>query len=281
MTMPWKPRRLARRVHHLRELTRPQRSITTRLVQMRERGEPLNLAAVVRRHPALVERVFSFEPPWGWRRALADAGIDALRVRMVVEQTVRCEICDVAFKRISATHLRKHGSDTASYREAYPAAEIDSEAGRAGAFALDRRTGAASRGALPHWDLVWTPAYVLDRLVEFQRAGLPLNADWLHDNEPSLLVAVAKCFGTLDSALSRVGIDPETTRERRKWTDERLAQELRTRAADGKSTKVSVLRRERHGLVYYALGRFGTWAEVLAFAGLKPQGPAARGRKRS
>lgn len=55
--------------------------------------QPLNLTAVKRDAPELVEAVYAVEPYWGWKQALSDAGLSYEKIRIEVLEAVVCELC--------------------------------------------------------------------------------------------------------------------------------------------------------------------------------------------
>jgi hypothetical protein len=78
---------------HSMPLTNDQRAILNKIKELYHRREPLNIAAVKRRRPKLLSRVYSIRPFWGWKRALQDAGIDYSWIKVELLDTVRCQIC--------------------------------------------------------------------------------------------------------------------------------------------------------------------------------------------
>lgn len=91
--------------------------------------QPLNLAAVKREQPELVQAVYAATPYWGWKQALADAGLSYQSIRIEVRDTVSCQLCGKAFRSLIG-HLRIHEIDTEDYRDQFPDAEMVSESVR-------------------------------------------------------------------------------------------------------------------------------------------------------
>jgi hypothetical protein len=80
-------------------------------------GSPLNLHAVKRRRPDLIERVYAVRPFWGWWQAVADAGLDYSELQVELEETVTCRICGYTGFQLNAHLGRRHGVSSAEYRK--------------------------------------------------------------------------------------------------------------------------------------------------------------------
>ncbi len=74
-------------------LTRTKKEIIREIRQLHSRREPLNISAVKRNHPKLIERVYAMQPFWGWKRALEDAGLDYSKINTELLDYIDCKIC--------------------------------------------------------------------------------------------------------------------------------------------------------------------------------------------
>jgi hypothetical protein len=189
-------------------LTRAQQKIIQIIRHLHRRREPLNLAAVKRRHPALLRQIYKIRPFWGWKRALEDAGIEYSKINVEVLDHVTCQLCGKDFAHLCAHLYMVHELTGSEYLEQFPRAECVSEGVRAHHSMTIRR---GSRNLL-HWEPLWSPEYILDRIAEMHRRGLPLNSGWIQKNEDSLLAAAEKWVGPWDETLRRAGLDPEEIR---------------------------------------------------------------------
>ena len=55
--------------------------------------QALNLHAVMRERPDLIEQAFAGPNPRGWRKSLIDAGVDPYTIAHALENTVVCKQC--------------------------------------------------------------------------------------------------------------------------------------------------------------------------------------------
>src|SRR5438128_542172 len=187
-------------------LTRAQKSIVREIRALHVRRAPLNISPVKRSQPKLIERVYAVRPYWGWKRALEDAGLSYAKINTELKDYVDCRICGRDFGSLPF-HLITHNISPADYARDYPDAEMFCEKTRA--KFTHSQAGRYKRGsAMPHWEPIWTPEYVLDRIAELQRQKLPLNYDWMEQHEKALTGHAIRHFGSWDDALRRVGLAP-------------------------------------------------------------------------
>ena len=111
-------------------LTAEQRRLVTRIKRLHARREPLNITAVKRRHPDLMEAVYAVKPFWGWKRALEAAGIDYGDIRVEIEPYVQCRLCGEWFRALMGHLIKAHECDGNNYMTDYPDAPLVSEEGR-------------------------------------------------------------------------------------------------------------------------------------------------------
>jgi hypothetical protein len=68
-------------------LTKNQHAILAEIKELYRRREPLNIAAVKRRQPDLLSRVYGIRPFWGCKRALEGAGVDYRKIEVELLDT--------------------------------------------------------------------------------------------------------------------------------------------------------------------------------------------------
>src|SRR5438132_2587619 len=190
-------------------LTRTQKIILREIRALHRRRMPLNISAIKRSHPKLMKRVYAVRPFWGWKRAVEDAGLSYAKINTELRHDVDCKICGRDFGAL-AFHLITHNISPEDYRREYPEAELYCETGRA--KLSHAHSGRFKRSALAHWEAIWTPEYVLDRMAELHRRGFPLNYDWMEEHEKALTGHAIRHFGSWDEALRRIDLDPDRIR---------------------------------------------------------------------
>lgn len=276
-------------------LTSEQNAIVKDIRRLHRQREPLNITAVKRRHPRLLEAAYRMKPFWGWKRAIEAAGLRYSDIHKRLEDEVVCRICGGRRESI-AGHLRKdHSCSGEEYYRDYPGAEIMAETMRARMFGRWRGRSYRSLVLMPHWEPLWSGEYVLDRVASLHARGIPVSFQFLHATEASLLAAGAKYFGSWTWVLKRVGLDPEevvASAPRDTWAvrgierrrsdfpckftradRECLLREVRRVAAieDEEKREVDIRRlRSRfrgHAMYFYS----GMWGRIADAAGVPPQ----------
>lgn len=232
------------------------------------RGMPLNVTAVRRRVPEVVEKVFLIRPFWGWRRAIEAAGLTYDDLAFELEAKVECRICGHRRASLIAHFWRQHEISGKEYQAEFPGAEIVSEAVRA-------RIRRPSTGAtLPHWEPVWSHEYLLDRVSRYGDLGVPLNLKSIDRTDPALVGMAMLRFGHWDDVLRAVGLDPDAVRLNQralKLTRTELLELLRRRAARGEPLNARWVEGEHHGIWHAARTLFGNYRRALLAAGLDPE----------
>ena len=139
-------------------------------------GQPLNIHAVQRERPDLLEQAFAGPTPRGWRRSLRDAGVDPYKIVLDYEDQVECAVCGMAFV-ILVRHLKiRHGMTCEEYLQEFGRDhETTSESYRAGLTGLRPISGIA------HWERVWSPQYVIDWILRLHHEEcIPVNHEHIH-----------------------------------------------------------------------------------------------------
>ncbi len=115
----------------------------------------------------------------------------------------------------------------------------------------------------------WSQKAVIDRILQLDTLGLPLNAGAVQRNEATLASAASRWFRSWADALQAAGIDPELWRRRvPTWTRERVVAAIRQiRDEGGKLNHAAV---GRSSLSRAAVDLFGCWDAALRAAGIDP-----------
>lgn len=167
--------------------------------------KPLNIAAVKRVAPELIEAAYQQTPFWGWKQALEAADIDYAKIHTEISDYVTCRICGKEMKAIGGLHFeRDHNTSAGEYLEEFPDAEVRSEAMRC--FIP------GSKLILPHWEPFATPEYVLDRAFAIHQHGYPINQREILLHEPTLIRNAMQYFSKWDEVLRRIGLNPTEIR---------------------------------------------------------------------
>lgn len=185
-----------------------QKAIVREIQRLHARRAPLNIPAVKRRRPQLIERVYAVRPFWGWKQALEEAGLDYEKINVELRDYVDCQICGRDFGGVAYHLISQHQVTPEEYRQEFPDAELLCETIRAQMARPKQR----HRPVIAHWEEIWTPEYVLDRMAELHRRKLPLNFKWISEREKALIEKATRYFGSWDKALRRIGLDPKRVR---------------------------------------------------------------------
>ena len=255
------------------KLTAKQRQVVAAIRDLHRKDEPLNISAMKRRHPELIEAAYAVKPFWGWKRAIDAAGLDYRRIRVELEPYVTCRICGEEYSSLPMHVMAAHGATMEDYLADYPGADIMSEDLRARKTrllsGLNRRPRA---GAIPHWEPIWTPEYVLDRLWEYYSRGYLVDLPSMLRTE-SRLVAVAKTrFGTHFRALRCLGLEDRfrLRAERRQISRQDVMGRIAARARAGKHLNYVAMISEVPDwgqLLTAAKRHFGSWRNAVKAAG--------------
>ena len=186
---------------------------------------PLNLHAVKRDRPDLLEKAFAGPSPHGWRRSLIDAGVDPYKIELQYEGLVECAICGKSFGALVRHLSCVHEMTCEEYTNEFgPDCETTSEACRA------QLTGLRPIAGIAHWERVWSGYYVIDWLLRLHDEGHNLNVDHVTDVGMALVAQASKNFGLWDNALRAAGLDPAKLRShppQQQWTRAMVIEALR------------------------------------------------------
>ena len=254
--------------------TAVKRQLIQRIRRLWRDGEPLNITAVKRRHPELIRTAYSLKPFLGWKGALDAAGVRYSKIKVELLHEVECRLCGEHLGALSY-HLRCiHGCSVAEYRQDYPGAPVVDEHFRAERMRNSRTgRGGVRRLLFTHWEPLWTPEYVLDRIHELHRCGFDVNFKAIYYRD-TVAEQAPRHFGSWDAALEAIGLQPDRIRLRHIWgfwTPKRILRGILARKKSGVPLSIARMREEpRNGvpLLSAAMLVFGSWQRAIEAAGL-------------
>jgi len=243
---------------------KPPLHLIQKVRQLHAEGTPLNLTAIKRLEPELIQTVYS-TTEFGWKDVLEAAEIPYGKIRTKLEETCHCLICG-ARQSILTAHLQKaHSLTPKKYWEQFPGAEIMAETIRA-----ERRKDSSE---LPHWEPVWSPEYCLDRIREYARRGSPLNFTAMAKCDKNLAIKTLACHGSWDRALAKIGLDPLQVRKvrvQRSWSENAVLAELKSRRKNKLPLTTAALETGDTSLINACRRYFGSFHNALLAAGIQP-----------
>jgi hypothetical protein len=169
-------------------------------------------------------------------------------------------------------HVRAaHDMTARAYYRRFPNDDLTCDEIRAAQFA---RSNGVDRLQVPHWEPLWTRAYILDRLAWLHKLGLPLNSTAVLAEEPRLYRRALHYFPDWDTVLSALGIEPDKARlaaARREWTRDSVIKALCNRVLTARPVNRAGVRADQPSLEYAAERLFGSFNRALKAAGLDAQ----------
>ena len=255
-------------------------SETQRLTIIQDRynnKQPLNLSAVAREDPQLLEGLFEPDHFVGWYETLEKAGIDYSDIHVHPSIIVTCQICGHEAENIT-NHLHDdHSMNAKEYLGAFPFhGETRCEEMRV--YRRWMRRGKKPNTIIPHWEPAWSLLFVLDKIHTYYQKGIAVNYTNLAKNEPGLAAYGRKCLGSWDAALEAAGLNADEIREakqQRHYNEETLIAELKKRLIKhkgraGKLLTLSVKQRTCSLLVNQSFSVFKDYEAALSKAGIDP-----------
>ncbi|MCY0879930.1 MAG: hypothetical protein OWU84_13450 [Firmicutes bacterium] len=118
----------------------------------------------------------------------------------------------------------------------------------------------------------WNRNLVIETIQYRHQHNLPLNPQRLQLDDPSLLAAGRRYFGSWPKALKAAKVPPvrrltQSRHRRGYWTPELLISEIRRHAEKGDPLYAHAMQKIDNCLVSAATYHFGSWAEALTAAG--------------
>jgi hypothetical protein len=248
----------------LPDLSSRQREVVSNIRRRRVEGRPLNLTAMKRENPALVAEVFAMRPFWGWRRAVESAGLRYEQIPVALEDTVECLVCGARLAILSGHLAAEHGLSRGEYHDEFPDAYSVSEEIRATRMRPPRD--------VPHWEAIWSPEYVVDRVRHLHDLGFAVNVKSV---DPTLAAAGRKYWETWDAVLRAADLDPRRIRLASPGRPfpgrEEVIGMLLLRKRLGLPLNSKAVKKHDSRLMNAARKAFGTWARALLASGIRPR----------
>ena len=206
----------------MKSLTSPQQRIVDRIRALHAEGQPLNISAVKRRHPKLLETVMSLKHFRGWRKAIEAAKLSYGKIHIELMDHCVCAICKEKLSTLDA-HLRfRHRMTREKYLRKFPGAELLSDVARA------ERTDSLRQA--PHWEPVWSREYLIDYLIYKHELGENLSPWTIYRDESALHGNIKKYFGSYRAGIEAAGIDYAEVRVidlTERWTAQKVLDRIR------------------------------------------------------
>ncbi len=193
-------------------------AIAKKILQLHRKGEALNISAVRKNHPELLDAAYCFKPFLGWKQAIELAGVSYESIKIELEEAVECQVCGEHLRVLTQHLINKHGfSDMTEYHQSFPSAKIVCEQ------TLAKMTKLAS--TVTAWEPILSMEYVLDRVWFWKTAHGQCNSKFISIQDPSILCYVSARSIKWDDVVQKVGFDPAKERRIPKY-DPRNADEI-------------------------------------------------------
>lgn len=205
----------------MKPLSATQKRIVNRIRTLHREGQPLNISAVKRLHPKLLETVMSLKHFRGWRKAIEAAGLTYRKIRVELLDHCVCAVCKEEFQTLDSHLLSKHRLTRRKYHRRFPGHETISDAARA------ERTFSLRKA--PHWEPVWSREYLVDYLIYKDEQGESLSPWTIYRDEPAVHANIKKYFGSYRAGIEAAEIDYEEIRVielTEKWTPAKVVQRI-------------------------------------------------------
>ncbi len=242
--------------------------IVEEIRRLHEQGIPLNMASVRKVFPSLVATACSPKYFGSWRAAIEAAGFnyeDVLQVQRWTKERVLEEIRKVsrsvgdlrpiAIIRTRQSLLAAARKFFGSWREAVIAAGIDYDA-----YVAKVRRSIVEKDK----------QQILDEILRLYREGRleELKGAWRY--HLTLFRKARHRFGSWRAAIEAAGLDYHELVRRRKWTKEKIVEEIRRLYDEGRDLSVSAVLKTYPSLVAIAQSPkyFGSWRAAVEAAGL-------------
>jgi hypothetical protein len=172
---------------------------------------------------------------------------------------VSCRICGERHRVINGRHLSKHDTDREGYMKEYG---LGPDELLAKSF---RVLQSSHREYEPCGKKEWIAA-----IQKLHNSGGSIFAGELQDNRPYLYKQGVWLFGNWDDALRTAGFEPEQTRIKSFWNDERLNREIRRLRQQKLPLYPDYVMKHYRKIFSKALRRYGTWEKALLANAITP-----------
>ncbi|MDX2226797.1 MAG: hypothetical protein SFY92_06890 [Verrucomicrobiae bacterium] len=233
--------------------------ILKEIERRRATGEPLYSHFIRKNLPELM--VSALRQFGGWKEAVAAAGLAYHDVRKYKTWTP-----DTIIREIQ--RLNAEGMDL-SFRSMMLSqnASLVYAAIRPKRFGSWRR--ALAMAGLASVEIYryrsWDDDSIIDEIRRLHRMGTDLSSKKMDETANSLISTARRRFGSWSSALARAGIEYESIRKRRRWTKDKVLQEIRRLHTEGQCVSSRMVR-SRYPSLYSAACKtafFGSWSKAL------------------
>jgi len=244
-------------------MTRSQ--IIRKVKRLYDQGKPLNITAVKRNDPQLMEVVYSQKKYWGWRGVIEAAGLNYADLKVELSDTCVCLICGYEGQILTSHLAAKHAITPQEYRQESPGAEIMCETIRSQKMGHNRDW--------PHWEPLYSREYCLDRMYDHAQRNKDMNYESFCEVDRISALAVLRFVGSWDEALGLIGLNAKEVRKvakARSLSCEEVIRQLQAREAAGNSLSETVLAKEDLRLTNAMRRRFGSRTKALKAAGIDP-----------
>lgn len=206
----------------MKSLTKQQRQIVERIRTLHRDGQPLNISAVKRTQPKLLETVMSLKHFRGWRKAIEAAGLTYSKLRVELLDYCVCALCEEKLLTLDSHLLSRHRLTRKKYQRRFPDHETTADSVRA------ERTSALRKP--PHWEPVWSREYLIDYLIYKHEQGESLSPWQVYRDEPAVHANIKKYFGSYRAGIEAAGIEYQEVRViemTESWTAEKVVERIR------------------------------------------------------
>ncbi len=114
----------------------------------------------------------------------------------------------------------------------------------------------------------WDDDAILSEIRRLQEEGADLSSKRMDETANPLIATARRRFGNWGAAVERAGIDYNAIRRRRRWTKEKIVEEIRDLQAKRVDLRSGSVRRTHPALFAAACKPrfFGSWGKALQFA---------------
>jgi hypothetical protein len=247
----------------MKKLTVQQKKIVDRIRALHRAGTPLNISAVKRHHPKLLQQVMSLKHFRGWRKALEAAGISYSDIKVDLLDYCMCAICGEKLLVLNNHLWAKHGMTKAKYCKKFPNESTMSEQRRAEKTESLRQS--------PHWEPIWSQEYLIDYLIYKHEKGENLSPWVIYRTEPAVHANAKKYFGSYRAAVEAAGLDYCKIRVidlTEQWTPAKVLDRIRKLHGKKPLSSTSDIRRRESRLYDRCFHYFGGAIPALEAAGI-------------